>query len=328
MRRIFFVLLLCLTASLGLDVCPGVWAGSFPTKNIKWVVPYSPGGGVDVLTRGIAREMAKRLNVSVIVQNMPGGGGRIGASRVFISKPDGHTMGTYVSGSLIIPQILFGDAPYDVNRFEWVASPFQSPFGVWVSRKSSLHTLADLKKLGRPVWIAEIDITASPVPPTVLLMKELGVEYKYVTGFGGQALMNPAVQRGEADFFVRTVPSQRPWYNEMRAIVTMSPQRHPLAPDVPTLGEQIGPAAEEILPLSSGIYLVGATPGSPASAVQVLEDALLEGLDSPTFTEWAKRAGYFQDVTKAGSAKTKEIVNRYVAALRKHAATLKAIMKR
>jgi tripartite-type tricarboxylate transporter receptor subunit TctC len=287
---------------------------------------------VDVLTRGLARELTKDLKVSVIVQNIPGGGSRIGASNVFRAKPDGYTMGTFVIGSLIIPQILSGDAPYDVRKFVWVGSPFSAPFAVWVAAKSGMRTLQDLKKqgekLGRPIYIAEIGVTATPVPPTVLLMKALNVKYKYVTGYGGQAVMNPAVIRGEVDLLLRTIPSQRPWYGDVQNIATLGPKRHPLSPDVPTVEEQLGAAAaKEILPLSIGVYLIASPPGTPVQAAQVLEKAVLKALESPRFLKWAKKAGFGYDLTKSGSAETKKIVDTYIAGLKKNADTMKAVMK-
>jgi tripartite-type tricarboxylate transporter receptor subunit TctC len=328
MKKVFCGFFFCLAASVASVHALGAETEAFPSKRIIWVAPYSPGGGVDVFTRAVAREVTKELGASVIVQNIPGGGGRIGASHVYRSRPDGHTLGTYVIGSLIIPQILFDEAPYDVRQFVWVGAPFSSPFGVFVAANSPIHSLHDLKKLGRPVWIAEIDVTGTPVPPTVLMMKALNFEYKYITGYGGQALMNPALIRGEADMLLRTIPSQLPWKNDIRNIATMARKRHPLAPDVPTVVEQLGPAAEEILPLSNGTYLVGAPPGTPPHAVQALERAILKAVESPALRKWAERTGFIHDLAAMGSAETKKIVEDYIASLNRDAGALKAVMKR
>jgi tripartite-type tricarboxylate transporter receptor subunit TctC len=327
MKKIFFALLFFLGGILVFNAGHGVEAQSFPSKTINWIVPYSPGGGVDVLTRALARVVGKDLKATVIVQNIPGGGARIGASYVYRSKPDGYTLGTFVSGSLIIPQKLFADAPYDVDKMTWIASPFQAPFGMWVSVKSPVKRLKDLKKLGRPIFIGEGGITASPVPPTILTMKALGIKYKYVTGYKGQAPMNPAVYRGELDFFVRTIPSQEAFKDFTRTIVTMSPKRHPLVPDIPTLEEQIGPAAKDIIPLSSGIYLIGMAPGTPRQPAEILENAILKALDDPTLLKWAKRAGFGGDLTRAGISKTQKIMKDYISTLTQSGDSLRAVMK-
>jgi len=317
-----------LVASLGFNPSVTLTAEPYPAKSIRWVVPFNPGGGVDVLTRALVREMGKDLKVPIIVQNIPGGGARIGASNVFTSKPDGYTLGTFVVGTLIIPQVILGDAPYDVRKFVWVGSPFSAPFAVWAAAKSPLRLLKDLKNLGRPPFIAEVGLTGTPVPPTVLIMKALDMQYKYVTGYGGQAVMNPAVITGEADLVVRTVPSQQPWKEDLRNIATLDDNRHPLAPDVPTVVEQLGAAAEEIVPLSKGLYLIGMPPGTPASAAKVIEKAILKALASPSFLKWAEKTGFNHDLKKANAAETKTIVDKYIAVLNKHEKTMKGVMKK
>ncbi len=327
MKKILFALLFFLGGILVFNAGHGVEAQSFPSKTIRWIVPYSPGGGVDVMTRALARMIGKHSKASVIVQNVPGGGARIGTSHVYRSKPDGYTLGTFVSGSLINPQILFNDAPYDVKKMVWVASPVSAPFGMWVATKSPVKSLKDLKKLGRPVFIGEGGMTASPVPATILTMKALGIKYKYVTGYGGQALMNPAVARGELDLFVRTLPSQVPFKDLTRTIVTMSQKRHPLAPDIPTLEEQIGSVAKDILPMGQGVYLIGLAPGTPEQAAEWLERAILKALGDPAFLKWANRAGFGEDLTRAGRSEAKKIINKHIASLSKHRDSLTAIMK-
>lgn len=329
MNRVLLTLLLMLVVGVGLMPGESPAAGPLGDKPIRWVVPYSPGGGVDVLTRALAREVTKELKVTVIVQNIPGGGARIGTSYVYRAKPDGHTIGTFVNGSLIIPQILFDDAPYDVRKLVWIASPFSAPFGVWINAKSQVRTLADLKKLGRPVWIGESGLTASPVPSTILLMRAMGINYEYVTGYGGQAVMNPAVIRGELDFFTRTYPSQMAWKDDTRSLVTMGAKRHPLAQGVPTVEEVAGAqVAKQILPLSSGTYLIATSPGTPGATADILSSAVLKALKAPRFLKWAKKAGFGNDLQADGRAQTKAIVDSYIATLEKNADNLKAVMKK
>jgi tripartite-type tricarboxylate transporter receptor subunit TctC len=197
-----------------------------------------------------------------------------------------------------------------------------------VSVKSPVKLLKDLKKLGRPVFIGEGGMTASPVPATIQTMEALGVKYKYVTGYGGQALMNPAVYRGELDFFMRTFPSQEAFKDFTRSIVAMGPKRHPLAPDLPTLEEQIGPAAKDIIPMSQGVYLVGLPPGTPRQAAEWLEKAIRKALGDPAFLKWAKRSGYSHDLTKAGRSGTKKIINEHIASLVKNKDSLVAVMRK
>lgn len=319
----FFVLLFALGIANNHSL-----AAESTEKVIRWIVPYSPGGGVDVLTRALAREVSQNLDTTVIVQNIPGGGARIGTSYVERAKPD-NTLGTFVSGSLLIPQILFDDAPYDVKNLVWIASPFSAPFGAWAKRKSSIKSLKDFKKLGRPVWIGDTGLTASPVPATILLMRALGIDYEYVTGYGGQAVMNPAVMRGELDMFVRTYPSQRPWKEDVGSLVTFAAKRHPLGPDVPTVEEVAGAeVAKQVVPLGSGTYLIAASPGTSPERAAELEKAVFKALKSPRFLKWAKQAGFDSDLQELGSAQTKQFVDDFIATLEQNASTLREAMKK
>lgn len=328
MKRLF-AWFMSLAAVCGFTANAGAQTETFPSKQrIMWVAPFSPGGGVDVLTRALAREVTRELGTTIVVQNIPGGGARIGTSHVYRSQPDGHSLGTFVVGTLIIPQVLFDEAPYDVKQFVWIASPYRSAFGVWVSGESPVRSLNDLKKIGRPLFIAETDVTATAVPPAVLIMRALGLEYKFVTGYGGQALMNPAVMRGEADLFIRSIPSQVPWMKDMRNIATLGESRHPLTPDVPTIEEQLGRVADDVLPLSSSIFLIGAPPGTPPHAAQALERAILKAVDSPSLKKWAEKAGFIHDLQSVGSTDTRKIVEGYIGSLNRAADTLKAVMKR
>lgn len=326
-RSLSVALFFCLMLGLGILGWQPLWAAESEKEVVRWVVPYSPGGGVDVLTRALAREVSQELGATVIVQNIPGGGARIGTSYVERAKP-GNTLGTFVSGSLMIPQILFDDAPYDVKNLVWIASPFSAPFGAWTSKKS-VKSFADFKKLGRPVWIGDTGLTASPVPATILLMRALGIDYEYVTGYGGQAVMNPAVIRGELDMFVRTYPSQRPWKEDVGSLVTFAAKRHPLGPDVPTVAEVAGAeVAEQVVPLGSGTYLIAASPGTAPERAAEFEKAILNALKSPRFLKWAKQAGFDSDLQEVGRAGTQEIVENFIATLEKNASTLKEVMKK
>jgi tripartite-type tricarboxylate transporter receptor subunit TctC len=94
----------------------GAQAQPFPSKPMKIVVPFAPGGSTDVMARLVAEGLTKRLNQQVIVDNKAGAGGNIGADLVAKSPPDGHTLvmgsiGTHATNSLIYPQM-----PYDTEK--------------------------------------------------------------------------------------------------------------------------------------------------------------------------------------------------------------------
>src|SRR5690349_15570477 len=89
---------------------------SFPTRPIRLIVPFAPGGGSDSLARIIAPELAARLKQPVVIENKPGAGGSIGIDVVAKSAPDGYTIGLASPGSLVTNVTLMKGLPYDPVR--------------------------------------------------------------------------------------------------------------------------------------------------------------------------------------------------------------------
>ena len=102
-----------LVAVLGLLVAAPVWAQSYPTKPIRLVAPFPPGGVADVLARAIAPELQAALGQQVLVDNKPGAGGNIGAEIVAKAEPDGHTLMLASAGILTINEFLYAKTPFD-----------------------------------------------------------------------------------------------------------------------------------------------------------------------------------------------------------------------
>src|SRR5690606_23430599 len=95
---------------------PALAEQSFPSKPITIVVPFAPGGGADILARLISQDVAKNLEVPVLVENRPGGGTLIAAQAVARAKPDGYTVLTAVSATMVMNPHLYADLPYDPKK--------------------------------------------------------------------------------------------------------------------------------------------------------------------------------------------------------------------
>ena len=89
------------------------FAQAFPNQSIKWIVPYPPGGGSDVVARAVGAALASALGQSVAIDNRPGAATQIGAEAVARAKPDGYTIGTADSGTLAFNPSLYAKLPYD-----------------------------------------------------------------------------------------------------------------------------------------------------------------------------------------------------------------------
>ena len=104
-----------LEAALATILCGHAAAQAYPVKPIRIIVPYAPGGGVDIVARAVAQELAKRITQSVIVENRTGAGGNIGSEVVARSTPDGYTLLMASPANTINPS-LYTKMPYDPMR--------------------------------------------------------------------------------------------------------------------------------------------------------------------------------------------------------------------
>ena len=130
----------CLLALSG-----AAFAQNFPTRPIRLIVPYAPGGNVDITARTIGPGMSEALGQSVVVDNRAGGGGNVGANLVARAAPDGHTLLMGSSGPLSINPIVFKDIPYDsLKDFTPVSTVHVVPLVVLANQKSAVSSTADL----------------------------------------------------------------------------------------------------------------------------------------------------------------------------------------
>lgn len=120
-------------------------AEQFPTRPIRIVVPYAPGGNVDISARIIAPPLAEVLGQSVVVDNRPGAGGNLGASLVAKSTADGHTLLVGSSGPLSVNPVIFKNLPYDsLKDFAPISTVQAVPLVLLASPKSGFNSVADV----------------------------------------------------------------------------------------------------------------------------------------------------------------------------------------
>ena len=145
-RRIVLAAIASLAAPLGWAQTPGL---KFPTKTVTLVVPYSPGGGTDIVGRLIAQRLSGIWGQSVVVDNRSGANGVIGSGSVAKSAPDGHTL-LLVVGSHAINPVLMKSMPYDtIKAFTPITIIASSPMVLVVAAKGPYKTLRDLVEAAR-----------------------------------------------------------------------------------------------------------------------------------------------------------------------------------
>ncbi|WP_134704152.1 tripartite tricarboxylate transporter substrate binding protein [Ammoniphilus sp. YIM 78166] len=261
-------------------------AVNYPTKEIKLVVPYSPGGGFDTSARLVAPFMEKYLpnSVSVIVDNKPGGQGNIGLGDVYKAKPDGYTIGIINLPGNVVKQIQ-GDASYDVTKFEYIGRITDTIYVAAASKKSGFKTLDDLKN-AKAINAGITNISSSDGLGVVVTAEKLGFDVKTIPHEGSTEAVLSAV-RGDVDWIQFPMESIRASVIDSKELVPLwvySKERHPDLPDVPTIVEL---GYGELLDTVSGHRVLIASPETPQEVLTILRDAFQKVVQDP---EYQKKA--------------------------------------
>ena len=258
---------------------PGAVA-KYPEKTITFIIPYKPGGGFDTYVRALAPILEKRLGVTVVPKNMPGAGGRKGATYLYKSKPDGYRISIMnLPGKAIAAIQGKKGVGYDIRKFTWLGQIASDSYVIAVAGKSKINSIADLKKLGRTIKTAGTGKGATSYVVSQIAGNILGLKLKLVTGYKGSSGISIAVIRGDTDigFFAYRSYSKFAKSGDLRAIAAL---------------DEKGAAALGKPGLSKlRIHrLVAAPPGLPADIKKTLEDALFASINDAGFKKWAKKA--------------------------------------
>ena len=258
---------------------PGAVA-KYPEKTITFIIPYKPGGGFDTYVRGLAPILEKRLGVTVVPKNMPGAGGRKGATYLYKSKPDGYRISIMnLPGKAIAAIQGKKGVGYDIRKFTWLGQIASDSYVIAVAGKSKIKSIADLKKLGRAIKTAGTGKGATSYVVSQIAANILGIKVKLVTGYKGSSGMSVAVIRGDTDiaFFAHRSYSKFAKSGDLRAIAALDEKG----------AVKLGKPELSKLRIHR---LVAAPPGLPSGIKKTLEDALFASVNDAGFKKWAKKA--------------------------------------
>lgn len=269
------------------------FAQSYPSKPIRIVVPFPPGGPTDVFARHYATRMSAALNQSVVVDNKSGAGGAIGAVEVKRADPDGYTL-LFGSASNLGLYNLMSTAPlYDaVKDFVHVASLGGAPtvFAVHPAMPQTLKGVVEMAK-AKPGTLQY----GSPGQGTYLhiamerLKKEAGnIDIQHIP-FRGSSQTLTSLLGGQVNMSVETLGTVLASHRSggLRIVAVASPRRSPLAPEVPTVDEAIGTKGFEAV-----LWNVVAAPvGTPPAVVETLAKATAKVLGDASLVEQLGKLG-------------------------------------
>lgn len=300
-------------------------ADDFPTRNIRWIVTYSPGGGFDLMSRAIARSMKKYLpkGVNIVIKNISGGGGRTGAVTLYRSKPDGYSVGILDIGGLIGPQLVDpSKLKYDMDKFTYLARVATEAYTVFVAANSKFKALEDLKQVERLTWGSE-GIGTGRWLPSYLAAKSLGLKFDVVAGYRGTGESLPALIRG--DFNAWLNPSDHPSVipmlksGDVRCVIHLGAERSKACPNAPTAKELGVEAIVEIL------RLVGAPPDMPKDRAQKLVDLLVKAMNDDEFKAWVKKTG--ASVNPGNAVQAKQSFSQFVDLAKQEQTNIRGLLK-
>ncbi len=259
-------------AALGLVPSEGE-AQAFPSRPVRLIAPYPPGGGIDTVARLIASPMSEVLGQSVIVENRAGAGGSIGAAAASQAPADGHTLLLDALGHVINP-LLIRDLPFDYARaFAPVSLVVTQPIIVVGNPNLPIRSLAQLlERLKQPGADLSYGSSGNGTGPHIAgesLLRQAGVRATHVP-YRGAAPALQDVMAGNVAFAVVTAGSTVALAREGKVIplAILSPERMASLPDVPTAGEGAVPGF--VFQEWNGLF---APAGTPAAAIARLHQA-------------------------------------------------------
>lgn len=270
----------------------GASAQTYPTRPIKLVVPFGPGGPTDVAARFVAQVVPAALGQSVVVENRPGAGGAIGSKAVAGAEPDGYTLLIGTSATLAVVPALVKNPGYDpVQSFTAVAKVADSTTILIVNPKLPVRSISELiahakANPGRLSYASAGSGNQTHLAAE-LLKSRAGIDIVHVPYKSGAemvtAVLGEQVQMAFPDISI-LLPLIRE--GKVRALAVTSPTRHPQLPDVPTMGES--GIADYVTTFWTGVV---APAGIAPAIVERLNTAINEGLRSPSMQDALARVG-------------------------------------
>jgi tripartite-type tricarboxylate transporter receptor subunit TctC len=232
---------LLLGAALSI-AAPQLRAQTFPSKPIKLVVPYSPGGGADTTARLIAPKLQEAFGETVVIDNRPGAGGVIGDDAVAKAAPDGHTLLIGAFAHAVNPSLLAKMPFRTPDDFAPISLLVTVPELLVITPSHPARTVADLVAMakGQPgkLFYASSGNGSAQHLAAELFKLRTGTEIGHVPYKGGAPAVAD-VAAGHVPFYFGNMSSALPQARagRVRALAITSPQRSPAAPEVPTLAE-------------------------------------------------------------------------------------------
>jgi len=285
------VLIAAIGASL-LGLAGTALAQAYPSKPVKLIVPYPPGGPTDIVARVIAQKLSTQTGQQFIIDNRPGAGGNTGAEAVARSPADGYTLLVATTAHAINPS-LFKTLNYSFTKdFAPVSQLTSGPLVVVVNTALPVKSVAELVALAK-ADPGKLNFASSGNGQSTHLAAELfnataGTQIKHVPYKGSAPALTDTIA-GQTQVMFDTMLSAMPFVKggKLRALAVTSAKRSPAAPDLPTVAESGLPGYEAIA--WNGLL---APAGTPRDVLAKLSAELRTAMDAPDVRERFEAQGF------------------------------------
>jgi len=250
-------------------------AQNYPSRSIEMIIPFSAGGGVDLIGRAVSASLAEQFGQSVVVQNKVGAGGTIGFGALAAAAPDGYTLGFGPSTPIANAPYLVEGVRYNPESFDYICQVFENPFSIAVGPNSPYKTAQDLLAAAKDKSLnfGHAGLGSIPHLSVENFADAMKIKVQHLP-FRGDAAMLPVLMKGDLDFGAPALSSIR-GNDQIRPLVVFTEKRVPAYPDVPTARE-LG-VKTSVPPGQNGLY---APKGLPAEVRAALDKACVAAVKS------------------------------------------------
>jgi tripartite-type tricarboxylate transporter receptor subunit TctC len=267
-------------------------AQAYPSKPVRLVVPFPPGGSTDIVARIVAQKLGERLGQQVVVENRGGAGGTIGTETVAKSAPDGHTLVLGTTSTHVVAPSVYQKIGYDpIKDFAPISLLAVTPYLLVVNpdlKVSSLKEFVGYVK-ARP---GKLNYASAGTGSTThlameMLKTEAGLYIVHIP-YNGNGPAGTAVIAGQVEVLFGSLPAVLPHAKSgrVRPIAVGTPKRSPSLPDVPTVAESGFPGFDASLWLA-----IMAPAGTPPAVIDRLHKETLAAIAAPDAADALNKAG-------------------------------------
>jgi tripartite-type tricarboxylate transporter receptor subunit TctC len=292
--------------------------GGYPSKPIRLVVGFPPGGGMDLTARVYSAKLQEPLGTPIVVENRPGATGLVAGEAVAKSAPDGYTLLVGASGQMTINPVIMAKHPYDTVRdFAPITTLAQFPMVIAVNPSFPARSIAELIALAKakPGELNYSHGGATHQVAAEMFTHAVGIELRNIPFKGGAQAVNAAVA-GDVPIAVvdSAAASAQIRAGRLRVLAVTSAARTPLVPDAPTVAESGAPGYD--ISVWAGLF---APAGTPESVIARLYGEATRAMNAPDTRERLKGIGM-----DPGGLSPEQLAAMIKADIPKYAAIVKA----